>query len=212
MRDRRAVRAAREGGRVTGSPAPAEIFLSVGDGEGSGDTRICIGDEELIQFLWEQCGPDHTGSEEKSRAYWREYLANEDNWIPVDGYRRWRCSFDVGETGHILIQRMEPDSSGGWPMCPADCDRMASATKVLEDSNAALTAAKRAEEAALNIATERTEEHRRFQQQRDELATALEACANRFERCCIQSGSDKDFAAAAVSDYRALIMAAKGRS
>jgi hypothetical protein len=41
-----------------------------------------------------------------------------------------------------------------------------------------------------------------------QLLAALEDCANRFERCCIHSGSDKGFAAHAVEDYRALITTA----
>jgi hypothetical protein len=51
-----------------------------------------------------------------------------------------------------------------------------------------------------------------LEKQRDALAAALEECANRFERCCIHSGSDKEFAAHAVEDYRALIKSARGAS
>jgi hypothetical protein len=40
------------------------------------------------------------------------------------------------------------------------------------------------------------------------LLAALADCANRLERCCIHSGSDKEFAAHAVEDYRALISTA----
>jgi hypothetical protein len=42
-----------------------------------------------------------------------------------------------------------------------------------------------------------------------DLLAALDECATRFERCCIHSGSDKEFAASAVADYRAVIKRAK---
>lgn len=41
------------------------------------------------------------------------------------------------------------------------------------------------------------------------LAAALDECATRFERCCVHGGSDKEFAAHAVEDYRAVVKAAK---
>jgi Lar family restriction alleviation protein len=44
------------------------------------------------------------------------------------------------------------------------------------------------------------------------LVAALDECATRFERCCVHSGSDKEFAAHAVEDYRALVKAAKGEA
>jgi hypothetical protein len=36
----------------------------------------------------------------------------------------------------------------------------------------------------------------------DDLLTALSECAGRFERCCIDAGSDGDYAALAVARYR----------
>ena|SRR5688572_17459684 len=41
----------------------------------------------------------------------------------------------------------------------------------------------------------------------EQLVEALKECADRFERCCIHSGSDKEFAASAVEKYRALLSA-----
>lgn len=46
----------------------------------------------------------------------------------------------------------------------------------------------------------------------DALVAALEDCANRFEKCCTHSGSDKEFAAHAVENYRLLIKTARGRA
>jgi hypothetical protein len=51
-------------------------------------------------------------------------------------------------------------------------------------------------------------DYERLRSQVEQLAKALDECATRFERCCIHSGSDKEFAAHAVEDYRALVAAA----
>lgn len=88
------------------------VWLCVGDGENSGDTRFANNDAEIVQFLWDECGHDYTGDEQHARERWAEYIADEDNWMMVDGYGRWRCSIDVGETGHIMIQRIEPPRVG----------------------------------------------------------------------------------------------------
>ena len=56
-------------------------------------------------------------------------------------------------------------------------------------------------EASIAIVADRD----RYKRERNDLARALKECADRFERCCIHSGSDKEFAASAVSDYRAVL-------
>lgn len=81
-------------------------WLVIADGEGSADTRICRTHAEIVQFLWEQCGHDWTGSEEHARNAWFAYLEDDDNWQSRDGAPRFRCDIDVGETGRIEIQWM----------------------------------------------------------------------------------------------------------
>lgn len=39
------------------------------------------------------------------------------------------------------------------------------------------------------------------------LATSLRECADRFERCCVASGSDPEYAAIAVEKYRTQLSA-----
>ena len=45
-----------------------------------------------------------------------------------------------------------------------------------------------------------------------ELLTALREVSDRFERCVINSGSDPEFAAAAVAEYRALLARIDGKA
>lgn len=85
------------------TPTP---WLVIADGEGSADTRICRTHAEIVQFLWEQCGHDHTGDEEHARNAWFAYLEDGDNWQSRDGAPQFRCDIEVGETGHINIQWM----------------------------------------------------------------------------------------------------------
>jgi hypothetical protein len=80
-------------------------WLVVADGEGSYDSRVCYSHADIVQFLWEQCGPDYTGKEEDSRNNWFTYFEDGDHWQSRDGEPQFRAEFGVGETGHILIQR-----------------------------------------------------------------------------------------------------------
>lgn len=79
-------------------------WLAIASGEGSAEMRIVRSDREMVQFLWEQCGPDHTGNEESTRNYWYTYLENGDHWVHMDGLPRWCCSIGIGETGHVEFQ------------------------------------------------------------------------------------------------------------
>lgn len=88
-----------------------ELWLAVGFGEQNGETRICRDLAAVVDFMWEQCGPDASGDEARTRDCWADHLADEDNWTLADGYGRWRCDIDIGETGHITIQRMTMDGA-----------------------------------------------------------------------------------------------------
>jgi len=91
------------------TPAP-EIWLAIGWGEGSADMRVVRNDAEMVQWLWETCGPSDHNSEAQDRASWAEYVADEDNWTHLQqDVRRWRCTFEVGETGHIELIRLLDD-------------------------------------------------------------------------------------------------------
>jgi hypothetical protein len=87
------------------TPAP-NLWHAIGYGEGGADDRIVRNDQEMVDFLWEECGPDHTGDEAKTRAFWLAFLADEDNWRRLDDVDRWWCTIDIGETGHVAFIRL----------------------------------------------------------------------------------------------------------
>jgi hypothetical protein len=82
-------------------PAPSRAWLAIGWGEGGAQDCVVRSTAEMVDWLWDQCGPDHTGDEGLTRVYWSEYLLEEDNWQHLDDVRRWRCKIDIGETGHV---------------------------------------------------------------------------------------------------------------
>lgn len=83
------------------------IWLAIGWGEGSAQNRLVRSTAEMVDWLWEQCGPDHTGDEGLTRAFWSEYLLDDDNWQHLyNDVRRWHCRIDVGETGHIEFTQL----------------------------------------------------------------------------------------------------------
>ncbi len=84
----------------------ADLWLLIADGEGTGETKFASSDEEIVQFLWDQCGPGADQNEEECRNSWFSYLEDGDNWQSRDGYPRWRCDIEIGETGRIYIQRI----------------------------------------------------------------------------------------------------------
>lgn len=83
-----------------------EGWLAIGHGEGGAEMRVVKDDAEMVEWLWNQCGPDSSGDETKTREYWAEYVADEDNWTHLDELRRWRCHIEIGETGHIEFIRL----------------------------------------------------------------------------------------------------------
>jgi hypothetical protein len=88
--------------------AEAPVWLAIGHGEGTADQRIVRNSREMVDWLWEQCGPDYTGKEESTRNFWFSYLEDGDNWMQVDGAPQFWCRIDVGETGHVeFIQLLD---------------------------------------------------------------------------------------------------------
>lgn len=85
------------------------VWLVVVDGEGVGETRLCLGDDKLIETVYEFCeGEDWRKQPE---VYdWREFIMEIDNWMTIDRSRddrRWRLVTDIGETGHLMIQQVD---------------------------------------------------------------------------------------------------------
>jgi hypothetical protein len=98
-------------------------WLVIADGEGCGETFFANTDAEIVQILWDQCGHDYTGNEEHARNNWFAYLEDGDHWQSRDGYPRWRCDIEIGETGHVSIQRItsrHPEAAGAkWTKAQA---------------------------------------------------------------------------------------------
>lgn len=91
---------------MSGKTVTPDIWLAIGHGEGGAQMRLVHNDAEMVQWLWEQCGPNHTGKEDDSRNEWFSYLEDGDNWRDLDDVPRWWCSINVGETGHIEFIRL----------------------------------------------------------------------------------------------------------
>lgn len=89
-------------------------WLVVADGEGSGETRIVMGDDAMVDAVLDMV--EGTRDDEEKRTYWREYVRDMGNWIIVDSWRnvpgqhrkeRWRLTTELGETGHLMIQLID---------------------------------------------------------------------------------------------------------
>lgn len=84
-------------------------WLVVADGEGSGETRVVMGDDAMVDAILDMVEGERA---ETQRVYWREYVRDMDNWSLVDSsdskQDRWRLVTDIGETGHLMIQRIDP--------------------------------------------------------------------------------------------------------
>ena len=85
------------------------VWLVVADGEGSGETRIVMGDDAMVDAILDMV-EGHRGGQE--RVFWRDYVSDTDNWNLVynggNKKDRWRLVTDLGETGHLMIQRIDP--------------------------------------------------------------------------------------------------------